>query len=41
MEARVETSQPEVLHKPGEELAESNKPVSDMECEAPETDHLR
>ena len=41
MEARVETSQPEVLHKTGEELAESNKPVSDMKCEAPETDHLR
>ena len=41
MEAKVETSQSEVLHKSGEELAESNKPVSDMRREAPEDDHLR
>ena len=41
MEARVETSQPKVLLKPGRELAKLHKPVSDMKCEAPETDHLR
>ena len=41
MEARVETSSPGFLAKPGEELAKSYKPVSDMRREAPEDEHLR
>ena len=41
MKARVETSQPKILLKPGRELAKLHKPVSDMKREAPETDHLR
>ena len=38
---KIEKNQPEVLADPGEELAKSYKPVSDMKCEAPEPDHLR
>ena len=41
LEAKIENNQPEVLAKPGEELAKSHKPVSDMKCEAPEDDRLR
>ena len=41
LEDKIEKNQPEVLAEPGEELAKSHKPVSDMKCEAPETDHLR
>ena len=41
LEDKIEKNQPEVLAKPGEELAKSHKPVSDMKCEAPEADHLR
>ena len=40
LEAKIEKSQPKVLLKPGEELAKSRKPVSDMKREVPETDHL-
>ena len=41
LEDKIEKNPPEVLAKPGEELAKSHKPVSDMKCEAPEADHLR
>ena len=41
LEDKIEKNQPEVLAKPGEELAKSYKPVSDMKCEAPEDDRLR
>ena len=33
LEDKIEKNQPEVLAKPGEELAKSHKPVSDMKCE--------
>ena len=41
LEDEIEKNQPEVLAEPGEELAKSHRPVSDMKCEAPEADHLR
>ena len=41
LEAKIEDNQPEALAKPGEELAKSHKPISDMKCEAPEDDRLR
>ena len=39
-EIELEINQPEVLANSGEEPVESDKPVSDMKCEAPEVDPL-